>query len=470
MRPGMMRGTSFDSDGDDDDGNVVPKPVSTMRPGMTRGRSFDKNGDDVASKPVSSMRPGMTRGKSFDFDADDYGGDAVSKPRSSMRPDMTRGTSFDSGSDSDSDAPGKSQKLKNAEEEKAKMDLVELLNQDSEQEKGATDQLKSYSSLRDGYISSIDVLRPEAKPFLVQTKDDRKKEAGKVRTYENLKNAWETYEDTAQDKPDHKDITPEEKAAEGNLIAVEAAVDGEWHDYAKEAVKAIQNGDGSDDESDDDSERDSEWAFWILEAKKLKSDAERKKAKEEKKRMRKEKKAQKKRLEADDRNTQIAKVREKREAKDCFHSDSDSDDATVTKGKNGGKTGKRNPKSDVDGSDVQSESGVEEERERSKVDSRQKREAVKTKVKSVEDVKEVLLGTSKDDRRRQVVFSLYSKMSTPTRSEFKERVAALHSFSYNPDDVSPDDVDLLPWNESATFVDIAKMNSLVRAGLTLPKQ
>jgi hypothetical protein len=65
---------------------------------------------------------------------------------------------------------------------------------------------------------------------------------------------------------------------------------------------------------------------------------------------------------------------------------------------------------------------------------------------------------------------LYSQMSTPTRSEFKERVAALHSFSYNPDDVSPDDVDLLPWNANATLVDIAKMNALVRASLMLPRQ
>jgi hypothetical protein len=482
IRPGVRRGTSFDSDsdGDDDHGVVASKPVSRMRPGMTRGKSFDFDVDDddsnAVSKPVSSMRPGMMRGKSFDFDADDYDGDgdgdAVSKPINRMRPGMTRGKSFDS--DSDDGTPGKPQEVKDAEEKKAKIDLVELLNQDSEQEKGATAQLKSFSSLRNGYVSSVDVLRPGARPFSVQTKDDRKKEAEKVKTYDSLKNAWETYQETAQDKPDPGNRTPEEKAADEKVIEVETAVNGEWQEYAEEATKAIQDNDDSDNDSDDDSERDSEWAFWILEAKKLKAEAERKKIKEEKKRkkkekkrMRKEKKAQRKMLEAEDGEISKRRMNEEasktKENKGRFEKDSDSDDATASKAKSDDDVPTDGKVKNV-GKPGKCKKGRERE------ERRQKREAAKSKNTSSEDVKEMVVGTSELARRRQVAFSLYSQMSTPTRSEFRERVAALHAFSYNPNDVSPDDIDLLPWNAAASLVDIAKMNALFRASIMRPKE
>jgi hypothetical protein len=49
---------------------------------------------------------------------------------------------------------------------------------------------------------------------LVQTKDNLNKEVYKVKKYDDLKSAWNTYEDIAQDKPDPEDFTPEEKAAE----------------------------------------------------------------------------------------------------------------------------------------------------------------------------------------------------------------------------------------------------------------
>jgi hypothetical protein len=426
MRPGMTRGTSFNSDGDDDDdGDAVSKPVSSMRPGMTRGKSFDSDGDDndggAFSKPVSSMRPGMTRGKSFDSDGDDNDSDAVSKPVNSMRPGMTRGKSFDSdGDDGDDDAPRKSQKVKDAEEKKAKVELVDLLDQESKQGKGATVHLKSFSLIRNGYINTINILRPQSEPILAQTKDERKKEAEKVKTYDNLKNAWETYEDTAQDKPDPENLTPEEEAAEEKLIEVETAVNGDWQDYAKEVVKAVQNNDGSDDGSDDDSERDGEWAFWILEAKRFKAEAERKKAKEEKKRKKKEKKRKKKEKEK-----------------------------------------KRNRKEkEAQRKSLEAEVGV------------QKREVAKTKNTSGDAVKEkeVVVGSSEEARRRERVFSLYSHLSTPTRSEFKQQVGALYSFSMSPDDIGPDDVDLLPWNETGSLVNITKMNALTRASIMKPKQ
>jgi hypothetical protein len=458
MRPGMTRGTSFDSDGND----VNSKPVNYMRPGARRETPYDSDCDgdngNVASKPVSRMRPGMMRGKLCDFDVDAYDGDGdtVSKPVNRMRPGMTCGKSFDS--DSDDDTPGKPQEVKDAEEKKAKIDLVELLNQDSEQEKGATAQLKSFSSLRNGYVSSVDVLRPEAKPFSVQTKKERKKEAEKVKTYDSLKNAWETYEDTAQDKPDPGNLTAEEEAAEENFIAVKTAVNGEWQKYAEEATKAIQDNDGSDNDSVDDSERDSEWAFWILEATKLKAEAERKKVKKEKKRMRKEKKTQRKILDAED--GEIAKrlneeARKKKESKSRSDNESDSDDPTASKAKSDNYVATKPGKC---------------EKGREREERRQKREVAKSKKTSSEDVKEMVVGTSELARRRQVAFSLYSQMSTPTRSEFKQRVAALYMFSYNPSDVSPDDIDLLPWNATGYLVDIGKMNALTRASIMRPKQ
>jgi hypothetical protein len=51
-------------------------------------------------------------------------------------------------------------------------------------------------------------------------------------------------------------------------------------------------------------------------------------------------------------------------------------------------------------------------------------------------------------------------MCAPNRLEFKEKVANLIGM-----DITPDDVDLLPWNATASVVNIAKMNALTRASL-----
>jgi regulation of enolase protein 1 (concanavalin A-like superfamily) len=325
--------------------------MKTLKPGMMHGTAFDD--DDVAvSKPTHSLRPDMMRGRSFD---DDDPPRKSSPPRiNSMRPGTMRGSSFAD----DADVPEKPQKVKDAEEEKAKGDLVEHLDQDSKKGKGATVYLKSFSSLRNRYTSSIDTLRPASKPFLVQTKVERKSEAEKVKKYDTLKNAWETYENTAQDKPDPENLTPEEEAAEAKVVEVETAVNKDWQEYAAEAVKVVQD----NDDSDDDSEGDDEWDFWILEAKRLKAEAERKKAEEEdkkknkeKKRRRKEKEEQRKRLEAEDGDiVEIAK-RLKEEARKKKEEEKKekkgSDDASGSKAKNGGKAGKSKSKGDGDESD-----------------------------------------------------------------------------------------------------------------------
>ena len=489
--------------------------MKTIKPGM----ALDANDDVSPAKSKRSMRPDMMRGRSFDEKDPPR---RSSPPRiNNMRPGMKRGSSFDD----DGDAAEKPQNVKDAEEKKAKVTLANLLDQDSKATGKGKDtfQLKSFSALRNGYISSIDDLRPEAKPFSVQTKKERKKEADKVNTYNTLKGAWEAYEDTAQDKPDPGNLTPEEEVAEEKVIEVETAVNEDWQEYAEEATKVIQDNDGDDSDSDDEDE----WDFWILEAKRLKAEAERKKVEEEAKKKakaeakaksRKEKEAQRKRLEAEDGDiVEIAKrlkdeARKKKEGEEKhkagagaanskakggnaeakstknvgknesdehksngdLEGDSDSDDAIGSKAKNDSKAGKSKSTSkgdvDVDGSGNLSESRIDEERTQSREERRQKRKVAKAKDNSGEDMKEILVGTSEDVRRRQLAFSWYSMHSTPSRSEFKEKVAVLYVFSISPDDISPDDVDLLPWNATGSKVNISKMNALTRASLMMPKQ
>jgi hypothetical protein len=420
--------------------------LNSLRPGMMRGTSFNNYGDNdvdegAVSRPMSNMRPGLMRGCSFD--EDDPLRESFAPRENSMRSSTMRELSFDG-----DDAPEKLQEVKDAEENKAKVELAELLDQDSNHEKAPV-YLKSFSSLRKGYISAVDKLRPQSKPFLVHTRDDRNKEANKVKEYDALNGAWDTYEDTAQDKPNHEDFSPEQEAAEEKAIEVETAVNKDWQEYAEVAVKVIHNDDGSDDGE--------EYNFWVLEARRLKAEVERKKAKEEKKRKkrekkkrRKEKEAQQKRLVAADRSS----VRLKEE---------------TCKKKEEGRKAKpsKTKEGSVDSNDTESvgksEFGVEEER-------RQKREAAKTKDTSRKDVKNIVVGSSEDARRRQLAFRWYSQMQTLNRSDFKQQVAALSPLNLTPNDVTPEDVDLLPWNATGSMVNIAEMNALTRASIMKPKQ
>jgi hypothetical protein len=140
----------------------------------------DGDEDDVAvSKPQRSMRAGTMFGRSID-------GDGPPRQQSPLRINVMRGSSFDS------DAPEKPQKVKDAEEKKAKVELAELLGQTPNTERGATFHLETFSSLQNGYLSSVNRLQPASKAFLGQSKDDRKKEKEKVKKYDSLKNAWET--------------------------------------------------------------------------------------------------------------------------------------------------------------------------------------------------------------------------------------------------------------------------------------
>jgi hypothetical protein len=54
-------------------------------------------------------------------------------------------------------------------------------------------------------------------------------------------------------------------------------------------------------------------------------------------------------------------------------------------------------------------------------------------------------------------------MATPSRQNFKRKVAAQESI-----DNTPGYVDLLTWNETGFVENIAKMNALIRAGIQKP--
>jgi hypothetical protein len=351
LRPGMMRGTAFHND--DNDEEAVSKPVHNTRPGMMRGRSYVEDGPrSERSTLISSPRPGLRRVTASDNDGnDDDDEEAVSKPEHNMRPSMIRGRSY----------------------------------------------------VEDGSRPERSTLIPE-------------------------------------------DFTPEEKAVEEKIVEVMTAANKEWQEYAEEVVKGVQNNDGSEERSEGDEEPD----FWIPEAERLEAEAERTKAKEksEKKKLRKEEERQQKRLETEHGNSVLLKkeTRKKKESERKAKS-------SKTKASNRGSNDTENV--------GKVESGVDEEkRKRRKEERRQKREATKSKDKSGEDMKELVVGSSEDARRRQLAFSWYSQMSAPDRSEFKRKVAALHSLN-----ITPDDVDLLPWNATGSEVDIAKLNTLSKVSL-----
>jgi len=285
---------------------------NSFRSGKKPGASLDDDSDDSEGPPMCmSMRPGLVRGRSFEDRPR-----ASSPPRiNNMRPGMMRGTSFGPGDDDGQ--PEKPQQVKDLEEKSAKRDLASLLAEDNRQQFDLGNEavyLKPFSSMRNGYMNAVIKLRPEEKPFHVQTKEQRKEEAEKVKKYTKLQDAWYTYDDTAQDKPDSDNLTPEEEKVEDEVRKVENDVANEWIDYAEEVVKAVQD----EEEDDDDSEGDDEWDFWISEAKRLKEEAARKTAEERaaaKKKKKREKDRQQEAFDNEGEDVQAIAKRLKEEAR-----------------------------------------------------------------------------------------------------------------------------------------------------------
>jgi hypothetical protein len=78
---------------------------------------------------------------------------------------------------------------------------------------------------------------------------------------------------------------------------------------------------------------------------------------------------------------------------------------------------------------------------------------------AAEDTKSNIKVARRDDRLERT-FQWYTRMASPIREDFKRRVADVDSI-----DITPEDVDLLPWNLTGRVVNIAKMNAIIRASI-----
>jgi hypothetical protein len=92
-----------------------------------------------------------------------------------------------------------------------------------------------------------------------------------------------------------------------------------------------------------------------------------------------------------------------------------------------------------------------------------KREAAKSNIPKVD----VQHRRTADDRpckhkdvRRQRAFLWYTRLGMPTRSQFKRRVTAAESIN-----VTPRDIDLLPWSLTGRAVNMEKLKAMVRASV-----
>jgi hypothetical protein len=112
---------------------------------------------------------------------------------------------------------------------------------------------------------------------------------------------------------------------------------------------------------------------------------------------------------------------------------------------------------------------VEEEHKRRREERRRKREeATKKSMPEVteqekhraeeirrEDTRRKMIQARRDDRL-ECTFLWYTRMATPTRTEFERQIATQKV------DITPEDVDLLPWNESETRVmNLAAVNAML---------
>jgi hypothetical protein len=116
---------------------------------------------------------------------------------------------------------------------------------------------------------------------------------------------------------------------------------------------------------------------------------------------------------------------------------------------------------------------VEEEHKHKKEERRRKREeAAKESMPQVdvqgkcttEDKEGNIRGTELNEKLESV-YQWYTRMANPIRKDFKRRVADMESI-----DITPEDVDLLPWNLTGKMVNIAKVNAIIRASILKNKK
>jgi hypothetical protein len=115
------------------------------------------------------------------------------------------------------------------------------------------------------------------------------------------------------------------------------------------------------------------------------------------------------------------------------------------------------------GDPIMTEQGVEEEQENKRGERQRKAEAAwEAKVYVPENISEKI--TVEDLPSEMTIalnaFQWYARMATPSRRDFKQKVAAQDWI-----DIKCEDVDLLPWNEAGSAVSVAKMNTMIRASM-----
>jgi hypothetical protein len=107
---------------------------------------------------------------------------------------------------------------------------------------------------------------------------------------------------------------------------------------------------------------------------------------------------------------------------------------------------------------------VEEEHKRRREERQRKREMAKKSMPKVDTQHKIGADhtTCKHkDVRRERAFVWWTRLGTPTRAEFKRKVAAVESIN-----VTPRDIDLLPWNLTGRSVNVAKLTATIRASIT----
>jgi hypothetical protein len=105
---------------------------------------------------------------------------------------------------------------------------------------------------------------------------------------------------------------------------------------------------------------------------------------------------------------------------------------------------------------------------RERIEKKKDDEAAKEAKERLKDKKDST--TSKLDMskaaRVERAYSWYSRMAMPTREKMKERVEYMPASS----GVTPDDVDLLPWNARGTFVSVAAMMRMNRTATSFARK
>ncbi len=94
---------------------------------------------------------------------------------------------------------------------------------------------------------------------------------------------------------------------------------------------------------------------------------------------------------------------------------------------------------------------------RERIEKKKDEEAAKAEQERLKAKESVKLDMSKAARVERA-YSWYSRMAMPTRDKMKERVEFMPASA----GVTPDDVDLLPWNARGTFVSVAAMMRMNR--------